>query len=86
MSIRFINSETKVIARPVSVFRKQNSLIKKKIRKEEKRRETILKLTMEHDQLSAKLRELETDTQHPGNYVVENKPGPVREGGYVPRY
>lgn len=83
MSVRYLSNEEKLIAVPVSVFRKINASIKKQIRKEEKRRDTILKLHMEADQLNAKLRELRTDRQHVGNYVVKNEPGPVREGGYA---
>lgn len=73
MSIRYLSHEQQLVARPVSHYRKINAKIKKAIRKEERRRNTILKLSMEAQQLVAQLRELTMDAHHIGNYVTERK-------------
>lgn len=83
MAARYLNAEEKLVMLPVSNYRKINASLKRKIRKEEKRREQIMKLAMEREQLAAKLQELESDRMFLGNYVARNEPGPVREGGFV---
>lgn len=83
MAARYLNAEEKLVMIPVSNYRKINAGLKRKIRKEEKRREQIMKLAMEKEQLAAKLRELESDRGFIGNYVTRNEPGPTREGGFV---
>lgn len=73
MAARYLNSEEKLVLIPVSNYRKINAGIRRKIRKEERRRDQIMKLSMEREQLTAKLHELESDRTFLGNYVAKTE-------------